>query len=243
MADTPTESEERRQRRDELTALLLALMDRTRATMRALAASVSAGEITATDFGNQALDALEQAHSEAAMLGRQLAGIEGELSDADLAFGQAVTSEQSAFMAGFVASIGMGHYLQEDGTQNAAAIALRAELYAERLYGTAYEAWFEAYPEYEDVEQADGTAVATLVLYVWGDTGDSRECDVCPDLAAGSPYTREALPTTPGAGDTPCGNLCRCDLTTTTGGSGFVMPPSGPGHENAQAEEEGDAGE
>ena len=40
----------------------------------------------------------------------------------------------------------------------------------------------------------------------------AEHCGDCVELAAGSPYTAETLPTEPGAGDTQCRGNCNCTL-------------------------------
>jgi len=43
-------------------------------------------------------------------------------------------------------------------------------------------------------------------------TPKTEHCPDCLDIAAGSPYTKETLPTTPGAGHTRCLTRCYCSL-------------------------------
>lgn len=42
---------------------------------------------------------------------------------------------------------------------------------------------------------------------------DERNCNLCPQYAANSPYTRETIPASPGDGSTPCKGRCRCTVT------------------------------
>ena len=45
---------------------------------------------------------------------------------------------------------------------------------------------------------------------------NSNNCDSCIDLADGSPYDPQDLPTYPGAGDTECFSNCQCSLVSIT---------------------------
>jgi hypothetical protein len=58
----------------------------------------------------------------------------------------------------------------------------------------------------EYIERSDG-------LLDWNDVPDDRECDVCPQIAAGGPYTKETIPSSPGDGKTPCKGRCRCTVS------------------------------
>ena len=56
---------------------------------------------------------------------------------------------------------------------------------------------------------------------IWWVLGEAVHCPDCPLIAANSPFTRETLPTTPGAGQTKCKMHCRCYLS-------FRMAPGVP---------------
>ncbi len=51
------------------------------------------------------------------------------------------------------------------------------------------------------------------VQLVWTLDDEAEHCEDCPALAAGSPYTIEAIPTWPAQGDTECLDHCRCVIT------------------------------
>lgn len=42
---------------------------------------------------------------------------------------------------------------------------------------------------------------------------DEQNCDDCPRIAAGSPYTKETIPSSPADGATQCKGRCRCYVT------------------------------
>lgn len=72
-----------------------------------------------------------------------------------------------------------------------------------RAYANALRATFQA-----------GRVLATppnTVIH-WIGKLDDRMCAGCRKLVANSPYTVDSLPTTPGAGATPCRFNCRCRL-------------------------------
>jgi hypothetical protein len=77
-------------------------------------------------------------------------------------------------------------------------IANRARLYAEALRSLFY---------YGQLAQHASTDPVWWVLVELAD-----HCSVCPELAAGSPYTVATLPTVPSRGDTPCLGNCKCFL-------------------------------
>lgn len=51
----------------------------------------------------------------------------------------------------------------------------------------------------------------------WTAEGDEGTCAQCDDLAAGSPYRLDELPTYPGMGDTSCLSACRCSVDAPGG--------------------------
>lgn len=77
-------------------------------------------------------------------------------------------------------------------------IATRAQLYAERVRGTANTGMVGNLPE------------TTLIYWRLGPNED--HCPDCPVLAKGGPYIPKTLPTVPGAGMTECLVNCKCEL-------------------------------
>ena len=173
-----------------LAALIVGLRSRSRQWIE------SAPMIDAAAFGQMMRTELLGGHTQAAFLGRTLAGSALPLSDADRMFAQSVMDEQEVFLAGFIADLEAGRYTDDLGADTA-AVAHRAAMYADALLGTANQAWAE-------MHEAE-----TQIQWLLG-SGDN--CADCPDIAAGSPYTRDTLPTYPGAGDTACRGNCMCTL-------------------------------
>jgi len=71
------------------------------------------------------------------------------------------------------------------------------------MYADAIEAGYQ-------IGASLGAPDGTLIWWV---LGEAVHCPDCPLIAANSPYTRESLPTTPGAGQTKCKMNCRCYLS------------------------------
>lgn len=102
--------------------------------------------------------------------------------------------------------------MDAEGAVNAAAIERRANWYADRITGTANEAWTLALP-----------AETTHVYWILGQPQESH-CEDCPRLALGSPYLVGELPTVPGRAETECRLNCLCALRTGNGQHGFSIP-------------------
>jgi len=191
-------------------AEFLALHQATREQLAALVRDRAAGSLWPASFGTAALDVLARAHAEAVVIGRQHAGLLPLLFDADHRFAEAVVTEEAGYLRGFVEDLTAGRYDTEDG-EGVAAVERRAQLYADRLCGTANEAWSYALP------------AETLFTWELG-AQDEANCDECPARAAGGPYTWGELPGHPGDNSTPCLFSCRCRLITDSGQEGFTLP-------------------
>lgn len=230
MSEPPSreETEQEKQDRQELTALLLLLIANTKQALIELTERLTSGEIKTYEFGQEAAELLGEAHAEAASYGRRLAGVGGEeITDADRSFGASMMLEQESFLRDFLDDIEHSPSYSTDGVLNLERIEWRAGLYADALWGTANAAWTYAQPEtYEEYDEDTQTEVTLQVLFWWQDVGDERECSTCPVLAAGSPYTRDQMEDVgfPGAADTECGNRCRCTLSSSTGATSFLRP-------------------
>lgn len=121
----------------------------------------------------------------------------GELSKEQLSWLHKEIAEEQKYLEGFRADIEAGGLVDTSPE----AIRARADLYAGKG-NTMYQAGKNAAFEGQDV-------------LIWWELGIpmTDHCQDCPDLAAGSPYTAETLPTFPGAGDTDCLSSCYCVLT------------------------------
>jgi hypothetical protein len=178
--------------------------------LEAAAADWAEGLSSARTFADTLDAILLEAHTTAVVIGRTHAGDDTPEEEDDRRFAETVVTEEHTYLQGFREALESGRYTGEDGTRDQAAVAQRANLYAQRLTGTANEAWTLALPE------------DTLLTWHLGASSDS--CADCPELAAAGPYTPADLPTVPGKGDTLCGANCRCLVQTASGQRGFVTP-------------------
>jgi hypothetical protein len=160
---------------------------------------LTAGELTPDEWEQKMLNQLTAAHAQAGYRGRLRAGDHAPYDRDDTRFGYLVAQEEAGFLHGFRVDIESGRYgVDEPDTE---AIARRASLYAQRIYGTANEA---------------------LALVAGGDdvtwewkTSPGETCPDCLRLEAHSPYRQ--LPTTPRAGDTICISNCKCSVQSSSG--------------------------
>lgn len=190
----------------------LALHADTSAEARALVAQVAAGEIGPRQFGELFAALLEEAHTEAVVLGRSHAGDTAPLEADDRRFAAAVMDHEAAFLAGFVRDLEDDRYLDAEGSFRIEAAAQRAGMYVGRLTGTANEAWGLTLPP------------ETTLLYWTLGANDDRNCPDCPALESRSPYRPEEMPTWPGRSETQCLSRCRCSVHTAAGQTGFSVP-------------------
>lgn len=174
--------------------------------MEQAGASLLAGAIDTATFVNQSMSALESAHIQAAWLGRLRAGGTGTINAQDRAIGLAEADTQRQYLFKFATDM-------VTGKQSEAQIANRANMYGQRLVGTANEAWKLAQPIDELID--------------WVDVEDSAECNECEEKAENGPYTPETVPGAPGDCSTPCRHECRCFLRNSKGETSFYNPEEG----------------
>jgi hypothetical protein len=182
----------------------------TRTDLRTLADGYASGHLTATEFGDEVTARLEDGHAAAVSLGRAHAGDDTPEAAEDRKFAEQIVDEQVEYLAAFVKDLESGRYRDEHGNEDAQAIGDRVALYANRMTGTANEAW--ALSEGQDTEVN------------WTLDDGAQNCADCPDIASGSPYTFETLPSYPGDGSTECNVFCRCEIETADGKAGFKLP-------------------
>ena len=183
----------------------------TRAALADLAGQWAAGELSASTFA-EAMDAtLLLAHTEAVVIGRTHAGDDTPEEEDDRRFAGAIVEGEHDFLQQFRLDLDAGRYTGEDGVRDGDAVAARAEMYADRITGTANDAWGLTLPEEIRLTWTLGAA-------------DGSTCTDCPELADASPYTTATIPTYPGKGETLCGRACRCSVDTEGGQRGFTTP-------------------
>jgi hypothetical protein len=183
---------------------------RTREKLSSLAHDWAEGLYSPAAFAAAMDEALLDAHSEAVVLGRIHAGDLAPEDADDARFAAQVVESEHEFLREFVQDLDH-RYTGEDGVRDGDAAAKRAEMYADRITGTANEAW--------------GLTMAEDVALTWTlGADDDSTCTDCPELAEASPYTPQTLPTYPGKAETLCGRSCRCMVATEAGQRGFVTP-------------------
>lgn len=175
-----------------------------------LAGQLARGDLDVEAWGNAMVTALEEAHTRAVVLGRRHGGDRSPAEADDRRFAEMVVDGEVEYLVRFMQDVSTGRYTDEEGSLRAEPIQRRAALYADRIVGTANEAWVLTLPE--------GTAFAWELGAV-----DEGNCAVCPARAQGSPYTADTLPGTPGDHSTPCLANCRCSLRSAHGQSGFSL--------------------
>ena len=112
---------------------------------------------------------------------------------ADTAFIAQRVESQLSFMRGFMRSV-----VGDTGTM---PLERRAGMYANFMDSVF-------------IEGAVSQAPNGIIIY-WR-LNPAEHCVTCLDLAEGSPYTKETLPTVPRRGDTRCITACKCTLEFTT---------------------------
>ena len=182
----------------------------TRAGTAELAVSLGSGVLDAEAFGDRMAVLLEDAHTRAVVIGRHHAGDTAPEEADDRRFAELIVDAEAEYLAAFVADIAGGAYATEDGGLDVEAVAARAALYADRLVGTANEAWALTLPE------------ETLFTWELG-ASDESNCEECPARAEASPYAQGDLPGYPGDNSTPCMFNCRCRLLTDAGEVSFRL--------------------
>jgi hypothetical protein len=179
------------------------------ASARDLAARVADGSLSAAEFGDAMAAILTDAHTRAVVIGRQHAGDTAPEEADDRAFAELVMDGEAEFLSKFVTDLSAGRYRDEDGAWRTQGMQHRAGMYADKLLGTANEAWSLTLPE--------------TTLYYWH-LGQADHCDDCKELQLHSPYTGETIPTWPGKADTLCRTNCRCYASTSSGRRSLRIP-------------------
>ena len=150
---------------------------------------------------------LQEGHADSWRLGRQLGGDFSHVQGLDSLMGRIQADNDSYFLRGFVQDLEdrVARYWDSDGPKRN-MIGGRAKLYLGRMRGTANHAFMQA----SDPE----------VLFNWELRAEDH-CGDCPQLAALSPYTRDANLGYPGDGSQQCRGNCKCILIRADGVTGF----------------------
>jgi hypothetical protein len=161
-------------------------------------------------FGGAMIDVLERGHTSAAVIGRRRAGDFAPADADDRKFGQLAARKDMPYLRSFLDDLAAGRYEDETGTLKLDQVTRRALLYPQKMTGTSNETFLLASPD--------------EAMWWWRLGGSAQPCDMCPDLAAGSPYKAGELHTYPGNMDTPCMSGCQCSLERDDGLTGFTVP-------------------
>lgn len=177
----------------------------------------SSGLLTGEAFADRLGVLLEEGHALAVVIGRHHAGDTAPMEEDDKTFAQTVMDDEATYLSFFSSEIASGKYGTAAEHPQTEQLRRRAYLYLGRYRGTANEAWVLASP-------AD-----SRWDWVLAEKEEEAHCNDCPELAEGSPYTADTLPTYPGANDTDCLFNCTCNLKRGDGTSGFRNKSAGPG--------------
>lgn len=151
-------------------------------------------------------DLLLAGHTQAAGLGRMMAGAPGP-SMFDEVLARVAADQQASYLQGYLEDLMGGRYDGEEFDLD--AMKTRNRLYAAQTRGTGNEGWATAHTEDEEIW--------------WVMTAVEDHCPDCPEWAALSPFTRETLPLYPGDGSTACLGNCLCVLRSGRG-TGLARP-------------------
>lgn len=201
----PSSEQEEKRRKYLLLMLAMLVSDTGDALNRIAMSSLSNPSV---NFYSAGMLLLRSAHADAARLGRTLAGGRHPFDMADRFAGESAAEEQGLYLLGFDTDLANGRYIDNEGAPKEAQIAQRSNMYGLSLVGTANDAWRRSLPT--------GTEVWWML-----DPSESQHCEGCPAIAAQNPWRAEALPTVPGAGNTPCLAYCKCSLKTSDGQEAF----------------------
>ncbi len=185
------------------------LLSDTRSELDSITQHLASNLLTPEEWAEKFAGILEDAHTQAVVLGRNKAGDYAAAEEDDKTFASKIMDEQAEYLDKFRQAIsdGDGRYVGEDGLIDLDGVLNRADLYVARLTGTANEAFVLA-------------SDPDMKLY-WELGGAELHCSRCPEIAAGSPYTSETIPSTPGSGGTPCLGRCKCYVRREDGVEGF----------------------
>ena len=187
------------------------LHDDTRQALSDLAAEWADGLLSARSFADAMDEVLLQAHTAAVVIGRTHAGDDAPEEADDRRFAETVVEGEHDYLQAFRQEMDAGRYLDAEGHRDGDLVEARAKLYADRITGTANEAWALTLPE------------ETLITWTLKEDAESA-CSDCPEIAKRSPYTPATIPTYPGKNETLCKNRCRCATSLESGQAGFVTP-------------------
>lgn len=177
--------------------------------MNALNKKLEKEDIGPTQWFIAMKDVLHEGHTLAGALGRQRAGDLTPRSVVDELWGVVAMREEETYLQGFYQALQNQdkRYYDDFGKVKPGSLKGRQFQYVQKMRGTANQSF---------ANSSDPSMLFDWVML------HSEHCPRCPELQAGSPYTKETLPTHPGSGDTPCRSNCGCVLVRYDGVIGFA---------------------
>lgn len=200
----------RNRRRKIAIALLALLMVGVKERVEESVQEWGDGEIGSKEFATGFLTELGSAHAMANYIGRNSAGSDVPFGQSDQIVGDTMIVDQARFMEGFAKDLEGGRYgepaesADEEGTVMSKAILARADLYIERLRGTANDSVIYTL---RSTDISDEGYVDWIL-----DGSVKNHCGDCIAMAEGSPWPLDELKKLPGDGSTECGPNCKCEL-------------------------------
>lgn len=168
---------------------------------RSLVKRLADGKITSDEFASRFAYTISVGHERALNLGWQHGLGANAVSSAAEEYLNDVVLRESDFAKELANDLASGE-------KSFAQANLAAQRYAQRMGGTANEAFRLA-------------SIGQEVTFAWELGGAEEHCADCPALAALSPYTPETLFQVPRDFQTPCRGNCVCRLVRSDGREGF----------------------
>ena len=169
---------------------------------RSLVTRFYAGKLSEEEFRERFAYTLATGHERAYRNGYKHGGGD-ELSPEAEEYIATVQASEAEYMIGLAEEIA-------NGTVSEAQALQRAGMYANRMNGTANEAFRQA---------SEGTGL-TITWDLNGSVED--HCAECPQYASMSPWEPDEMFAVPRSGDTPCLSNCKCRLIRSDGRAGFA---------------------
>lgn len=148
-------------------------------------------------------------HTEAHVLGQEVAGVQGVVRGLAVDRGRMLGLTELSYFRGFLAALDgtdPRYFDSEAREWRMDQIARRAGMYTPKAESSASWGWVD---NHEARQQ-----------FIWR-LGVADHCVSCPILADQSPYYRETLYTVPREGQTECMGGCKCRIETVEGVASF----------------------
>jgi len=201
------DADRKRREREALVLLYLLLIDDTHAHLSQQVTQYLSGSVSVHSLSRSFTATLFGAHVQATYYGRRASGVTQPMGEADEQFATVVMRGQASYITKLLNALTSARYPFKDDGSIPDALRLRLWWFAQRLRGTANEAWGFGHPP------------GTRFLWNLG-VNVEKHCEVCPEREREShvePYTAATMPGWPGDWSTPCGGACDCNVTTVDG--------------------------